>query len=330
VNPWWFARIDENRGAGSPPGNGSCGQPSSYNAQYNTQTVYQLFYYRENPDGTVVRVDLASYTGQVGDGVRDNGDHQTDMRWVSPGGTMIYDQPAPVPVDSGSAEDFELSISNDLPGILTDPGTGARYVYLDVTALDGASENGFEIWAGPPDYVNSISSDVNVRNVQIVNNPGAHRSRGATVFGLGRLPMNSNFGNAVEIPLIYVGPEYAGESIFVSLFDSDSGAQPPITFFFDTVAEEDWSMTFAQSGQDDPDGVADGVRCKPGSCNTQWVDPPYEITVPGELDNCDPQNPTQEDCTPFYGGRLVARYQGGLHDTYGWQITLSGLPYLVK
>ncbi len=328
VNPFWFMRIDENRGTNTP---GACGQPSSYSEAYNTATVYQLYYYVQNSDGTIRRVDLAKYTGQTGDGVRDSGNHLTDLQWVSPGGAMIYDQLANVPVDADSLTDFELSIASDLVGILTDPGTGNRYVYLDVTAVSGGSENGFEIWAGP-DYTGSISADVNTRNIQIVNNPASHNSKGVTIFGMGNLPMNSNYNNAVDIPLIWVGPELAGESVFISLFDSDAGAQPPIVFYFDSIAESDWSKTFGVSGQTDPDGVADGVRCKPGSCQTQWVDPAYQVTIPGDTDNCDWANPsnTPDECTPFYGGRLTARYIGGNADTYGWEIRVTGLPYLVK
>ncbi|RMG95500.1 MAG: hypothetical protein D6706_11935 [Chloroflexi bacterium] len=327
INPYWFVRIDENRGSGTP---GVCGSPKNYDPTRNTQTNFLLYYFRENPDGTVTRVNLASYTGQTGDGARDNGDHDTDMRWVTPGGKLSFDQSTPVPVDAGSQKTFELNINTDLPNILVDPATGNRYVYLDVTSISGASENGFEIWAGPDDYINTVPSDVNDRNIYVINNPGSHSSRGVTVFGLGRLPMNSNFDSPIEIPLLYVGPEMAGQSIFVRLFDTDSGAQPPITFFFDTISEDDWSLTFGIKGQTDPDGVPADSRCLPGSCNNQWVDPPYEIKVPGILDNCDYQNPTMEDCTPFYGGRLVVRYEGGFSDTYGWEITVTGLPYLIR
>lgn len=325
INPYWLVRIDENRGVGSPPGNGTCGQPSNYTPGYNTQTVYQLFYYRQNPDETITRENLARYTGQVGDGARDNGDHLTDMRWVSPGGTPIFDQPAPVPVDAGSSKTFELHITDDLPSIVTEPGTGNRYVYLDVSTKSGASENGFEIWAGPPNYTDTISSDVNVRNVQITNSPNSHSSEGVTVFALNNLPLNSNFGqynvsDPIDIPLTYIGPEHAGQTVSVSLYDSDAGSDPPIIFFFDTIAEADWSLTFAVPGQDDPDGVADGVRCLPGSCQTQWISPSYQIQVPTLTNNCF-DNPDPQVCTPFYGGRLIARYDAGVHDSYGWEVT---------
>jgi hypothetical protein len=319
VNPFWFVRIDENRGAGAAPGNGGCGSPSSYNPAYNTSTLYELFYYAQSSDGMPQKIPLARYTGQTGDGVRDTGSHQTDMRWISPGGTRLYDQPADVPVDPGSPNDFELSISQDLANIAADSMTGERYVYLDITALSGASENGFDIWAGPlyPD----VSSDVNTRNLQILNDPFAHSAQGVVVSALEYNPVNSNYNNLVDIPLTYLDPEKAGIMVYVSLFDTDSGAQPPITFYIDTIAESDWSLTFG-TGDPDPDGV--NGRCLPGSCNNQWVNPPYQIRIPDLTSDCDPANPDPQVCTPFNGGRLMAHYIGGNGDTYSWRVYFMG------
>ncbi|MCB9002903.1 MAG: hypothetical protein H6664_00915 [Ardenticatenaceae bacterium] len=338
-NPFWFVRIDENRrprsgtnsGCGAPPGN-------NYTPSYNTQTTFELFYWAQNADGTLSRIPLATYTGQVDDGTRDSGDHLTDMQWVSPGGQLSVDQPAEVPADCGSpnggdydaadcssgtpigaGNGFEVSISQDLGNILTDPATNNRFIYLDVTAISGSSENGYEIWAGPNAYVNDVPSDANRRNLYILDGQSGHRAEGVTVFGMGRLPLNSNVNFRVDIPLIYVGPESAGQTIYISLFDSDSGAQPPIHFFFDSIARADWEVTYS--------GTEDG-RCQIGTCNNLWVDPAYEVDVPGDLENCDYLVPG--DCTPFYGGRLVASYDGGSTDTYGWQIRLSGQPYLIR
>ena len=184
INLWWFVRIDENRGTGGNGGNGNCGAPGSYDESYNTRTEFTLYYFAETSDGTLQRINLARYLGQTGTEVDD---HDTDMRWVSPGAPASYDQSVFVPADPvfGTTKSFQVSINNDLPSIAIDPGTGASYLYLDVTAQAGASENGFEIWAGPPDYVNTIASEVNLRNIQIVNESGSHSSRGATVFGLG-------------------------------------------------------------------------------------------------------------------------------------------------
>jgi hypothetical protein len=340
VNPWWFVRIDENRGntADGPPGNGECGNPGIYNPLYNTDTLFELSYYSQDANGFSVEVPLVSYIGQTGDGVRDNGDHLTDMRWVSPGADVPFstvdDPGANVPAIAQTIDSFEIDLTTDVPNMLTDAKTGDRYIYLDVSALSGASENGYEIWAGPPDYVNSVPSEVNNRNLYILNNPGSHDSMGLELTAVNTLLQNSNFSSPVDIPLATIGPEMAGEVIEVALWDSDAGAQPPWVFYFDTLlftpddsnplgydpANTDWAMAFGVTGQDDPDGVAEGVRCLPGGCQSQWVDPPYQITIPGDLSNCDWANPTMKDCTPFYGGRLMVRVIGGTSDTYAWEL----------
>lgn len=387
INLWWFVRIDENRGAGTPPGNGVCETPGNYTIGYNTKTDYSLFYYARTPDGNIERIPLVSYTGQSGwndasygdyDKVRGTvfADHQTDMQWVSPGGAEIFDQPAPVPADCGSSNGgysipgtgdggnperegpggrcyitgapqdqqplysppglgrgFDIDLTQYY-NILIDPSTGVRYIYLDVRSVVGASENGFEIWAGPPDYVSTTSSNVNVRNVEIVNEPGSHHSKGATVFGLGRIPMNSNAPNnpptPVDIPLVYIGPEYAGEQVYISMFDPDTpNTKPPIWFYFDSIAYEDYNIEYG-SGTDPEGRCFDGGATYDSNCSNKWVTPDFVVKIP-DLTN-DPSCPGGDPaiCTPYYGGRLFARYQSGQNDTYSWRVVLTGLPYLVK
>ncbi len=325
INPFWLVRVDENRGAGTPPGNGTCGIPANYNTAFNTSTLFELFYYDQNSDGTISKIPLSIYTGQVGDGVRDNGNHQTDLHWVSPGGTRLYDQPVDVPVDPGSPRDFELSIANDLPGIIIDPYTNQRTIYLDITSLQGAAGNGFDLWAGPlyPD----ISSDANVRNVQLIDDPQAHDAHGVFIEPLGIRPTHSAYQYPYEMPLLYIDARLAGESVFISLFDTDAGTQPPITFYFDTIPEEDWSVAFG-AGDPDPDGISG--RCLPGSCNNQWVNPSYGIKIPTLTDQCDPANPDPPICTPFNGGYLMVRYNGGPGDTHVWQIPFIFPPITIE
>jgi len=335
INPFWTVRIDENRGNNTF----NCSNFNGYSPSTNTETLYSLFYYRQNADGTVEPIQLASYTGQVGDNNRDNGDHDTDLRWVSPGAKQSFDQPTFVPADAGSETTFELNIETDLPDILTDTSNGNRYVYLNVRSISGGSENGFEVWAGPDDYVDNVPSKVNERNLYILNNPGSHYSKGATVFGLGNLPMNSNISNRVDIPLMYVGPEMAGNTIYVDIFDPDAGAKPPVVFFFDSIAftqdnswdAVDWDRTdWADSyGGDNSSefGCFRGGNSYGSACNDRWVN--YQIKVPGG-DDCFIHPTRGEECIPFYGGRFSANYDGGTGDTYGWQIRLSGDPYLVE
>ncbi|MCL4262462.1 MAG: hypothetical protein KJ069_04575 [Anaerolineae bacterium] len=329
INPYWFIRMDENRGTGT---SGQCGEPGSYTASRNTQTLYELYYWQQQPGGAVTKTNLASYTGQVGDGSRDNGNHMTDMQWVTPGAEQSSDYPGPgVPANAGgTVGSFEIDLSGHVPGIVVEAGSGIRYLNLDVTTISGASENGFELWAGPPSYIGSVPGQVNERNRYVLNNPASHSSRGVAIFASGILPLNSNFPFAIDIPLVYVGPEMAGQDINVSLFDSDQGdTQPPIYFFFDSIAREDWELRFGQPGQPDPDGQT--RNCIPGNCNNLWVTPSYKITIPGgSPENCNPGDPNDPDCVPFYGGRLTARVTAGYQDTYVWRITVNGLPYLER
>lgn len=360
-NPFWFIRTDEIRQRSG----GSCGAPSGnvYANGHPTQTAFNLYYYQVNQlTGQIQPQALGSYVGKA-----DNSDN-TDLRWVSPGGAQSYDQPNPLPAASGS---FEVNLSS-LSDIVVDQSTGARYLYLDVTAFSGASENGFEIWAGPREYASSPKgsgdlgcipaggytvagspSKANQRNLFVANcGVNSHSSKGITVYGMGNLPMNSNANFALDIPLIYVGPEYAGSQILVSMFDPDSGARPPVVFHFDTLAFKlqspppaspanpvnasltDWYLAFGVNNTltADPDLAPGETRnCLPGGCQNVWITPAYRIQVPTyDPVRCVNQATTPQWCTPFYGGRLIAYYPAGQDDTYGWQIRLPGLPYLIK
>src|SRR5690606_18353033 len=143
LNPFWFVKVDEIRS-----GNGSsCGNPSgnNYNNGHRTQTAYDLYYYHVNEvSGLIEPVNIATYIG------REDNLHDTDLRWVSPGGDLSYDQTVDVPtLIPGTSFEVNLDTISD---ILRDQTTQNRYLYLDVTTLTGASENGYELWAGPPHY----------------------------------------------------------------------------------------------------------------------------------------------------------------------------------
>ena len=378
INYWWFIRMDVNYHHGAAPGDGQCGN-GGYSLDHNSQTLYQLYYYRQSDDGTIERVDLAAYTGQTGlEWETDpSKSHDTNLRWVSPALPGVdqksWDQTVDVPVDPGSPKGFTLNVSDDpnttdVPDILVEESTGIRYLYLGLTAVTGSTQNGYELWAGPPEYRFTVPSNINARNVYLIGHPGSHTSKGATVYAMGRLPMKSAATNPVNVPLLYVGPEYAGQTVYVSQYDSDTGASPPTVFYFDTLAfqhdtscnpsvsndttvhpdgycdgvdwsQTDWAMSFGNYQNNvDPDGHSN--RCRPGTCTTRWVEPPYEIEVPGDLEDCNKHalppdgnlnaDPDSKPCIPFYGGRLIARYRTGKNDVYGWEISLSGVPYLIK
>jgi hypothetical protein len=329
-NPFWFVRVDENRGTGTP---GQCGRPPTYTAAYNTQTQFELFHYAEAGNGDSERVDLASYTGQTGDGLRDDGDHRTDLLWVSPGGQMGRDQAVSVPADCGSltggdydplycpggspagpGRGFEIDLREHLTGTVVDED-GYRYLHLDVTSLSGASENGYEIWAGPPVYTETLSSDVNFRNLQMVDNhPETYASQGVKVYGLDRVPQNGVYSGTVDMPLAYIGPEYIGQVVTVTLFDPDQGTRPPILFHFDMLDTVHFSAEFGDNV--DPLGRCfDEGDSYTDECDDRWVSPAYTFTVP-----------TFEEGVVFYGDRLMARYHSGEGDNVAWRVELPDIP----
>lgn len=356
LNPLWFVRVDEIR-AGN--GTTTCQAPSGsvYNNGHPTQTAFDLYYYGQTITGTTQMNPLANYMGQM-----DN-THDTDMRWVSPGGAQSYDQPTFVPANNGS---FEVDLTA-IPDILVDPTTGVRSLYLDVTTLAGASENGFEIWAGPAFYTGpkdtitptgcgipgqwppaGTPSQVNKRNLFIANcGRMSHSPQGITIYALDYAPVNSNTTNPVDYPITYLGPEYAGQSIYVTLFDSDSGARAPLVFYFDTLAFNllnpipappanpvnpgmtDFYRAFSVNNTvtNDPDLIPPQTRnCRIGACGNLWVTPSYRIDIPTLSPDCVDVQTTPLLCTPFYGGTLMARYIGGNHDTYTWHVDLPDVP----
>ncbi|MFO7682077.1 MAG: CARDB domain-containing protein [Chloroflexota bacterium] len=304
--------------------------------------MFQLFYERQNSDGTIDQVQLARYTGQVGDGLRDSGDHETDLRWVTPGGAQSPDQPTFVPVDPGTPINpatgqpytFELVLDRDLPNIVVDPITGDRIVHLYVTSLlPGYSKNTYALWAGPDDDAAAVPGDVNTRNLHVLNNPGSHNAHGVTILANRALPVQTLSNQGLDVPLAYMGPEYAGLTVFLSVFDLDTGSLPPINFYLDTLAytpdnsangfdetKTDWAVAHGYTG--DPAG---GCFANPYNerCNDTWVT--YAITLPSDIE-CD--GSLTNDCTPFYGGRFMARIQGGSedeleYDAFTWSMWTS-------
>ena len=388
-NPVWFVAGDENRGTGTV---GACGQPSSYDPNRNTRTLFRLFYYRQRDDGTLEEVDLAYYIGES-DGTDPTEAAATDMHWVSPGAPASERMPAfdgsqrncvfaelaalpgstfsvpptdlcidtgePVttvencesyraahygPPESGGYTqatectgdgNFIVDLATEAPDIYEDPNTGLAQLFLQVRALSGASENGFDLWAGPArsEAGSGVEapSDVNARQVYLLGARSLdldfHNSQGVGVFGLGHLPMNAIADYEVDIPLTYLGPEFAGQQMTIEVYDQDAGALDPILFYFDTIPISDWSACYDDNG--DGYGTCQSVygvsRRGPADIpnSSRWQNPPYIFTVPSESAT-DPQ-----DRAPFYGGRLIARYRPGTNDTYGWRMTLESRPFLV-
>lgn len=247
--------------------------------------------------------------------------------------------------------DFIVNLKTEMknPFVSAD---GTYVLYLDIRPLTGASENGFEIWAGPPRDVYEVPAEVNARNMFIMNMLYAkgdnvtidhpHNSEGITIFGLGHLPMNSTGEARNEIPLTYLGPETAGQVVTVQLFDADVGTKGPIYFYLEDVPLTDWAACYDDDGAKGspkavpcslaPSPYGDGttVDLSPrlgwahlegdkehATTNNQWIT--YQFTLPSEYSGIN-----------FYGSRLWVHYNTGMNDTFSWRLTTTGSPILTQ
>jgi hypothetical protein len=426
-NPFWFIRVDENRGVGTV---GACGTPSSYEPARNTDTLYRLFYYVQHPDSTMEQVDIAYYIGRSGiEGVLDHRAgapssmdeaELTDMHWVAPiaagnegelmpaftgqqvveaypgysygsstypgdpdGEPAIYVQPCEtfraahytpeLPDDpdliydgqlyttaescSPGNNDFIVNLNTETPDIYEVPGSGERSIYLEVRALNGSTENGFEVWAGPSRDVYEVPSDANARNMYILNAlaarranpllPHPHHSHGISLFAIGHLPMNSNGTAEVDVPLIYMDPSAGGQEVTVELFDAQNGpgdnaTTAPIYFYVDSKPVLDWSACYDDVNNPDGSPVSgnpDGIPCSEAGydggtvdlssfyLDRAWID--YTADNPQGMNDTWVRYTFSIPTSNFYGGRLMAHYGGGHNDTYGWRIFVEGRPILV-
>ena len=304
INPFWFVRVDENR---APV---TCTEPAGgYDSTLNTRTFYELSYLAQSPTGSVQKIPIVSYSGRI-----DNS-HDTDLRWVTPGADNYDDTGNPIVIPTTydftpTQDGFEITFDTDTPDIavIDDCIDGGNCIYLDleVTTTGGSSVNGFDFWAGPATDVDDYPSNVNERNVFILNaiyngTTPTHNSAGIILLADQVLPQSSHFAQVVERPLTYLSALYAGHPISVTLFDIDSGSQAPITFTLDTIHPADWSVTFGISGTIDPDGVPANSRCFP-NCNNQFITPTYVMTIPNDVN--------------FVGGTLLMSYKAGIHDNH--------------
>jgi Flp pilus assembly protein TadG len=132
------------------------------------------------PDGRLIAE--ATYTDDAG----------TDLKWTTP-------------------EGFKFNID--------DYGGAGRYK-LQVKALDGSSENGFEFRAGRP-HDGLTSRDEGAQWAQQYNNNGS--GNGTTFSAEGKVPMNFRTPGSVTFDLGYVPGEARGGEVFVDKFDTDIG-----------------------------------------------------------------------------------------------------------
>jgi hypothetical protein len=223
---------------------------------------------------------------------------------------------------------------------------------LDVSASAGSSKNSWDLWAGPPQsfYTNqgltALEEDVNLRNLQIANNPSKYSNKGVLISALGRMPVNHFIdGEPITMKMVRLGSTQDEQVIYTTIFDFDdvdAGAnslQPPpdLRFTLDTVATEPpdfvpgeaiFHFNICSKVVSDPSLIPNG------SC-IDSDNQPLETTCDDSL-NCDNQWMTPQlsivfqEGLVFPGGVLQVTYDPH-GDAHVWEVAGSqGIPFLTK
>lgn len=114
------------------------------------------------------------------------GDNWSDMQWITPDGWA-----------------FNLAVY------------GYGKYRLNVETTDGSSENGFNLRAGAPDFLNEEDW---------------FPDNGTEIMALGSLPINFNQNGTVDVDLGYIPPEAAGFNVYINKFDTDVGAKSVVYY----------------------------------------------------------------------------------------------------
>jgi hypothetical protein len=288
ANPHWFLRLDENRcfshlDSGRPSG--------GYTPAYNTETEYRLYYHKQLPDQSILRQDIGTYLGSANDS-------STDMRWVLAWTVDVSCDDDDCTASGGCPDDF-CSVPDIVEG-----DDGSRSLYLEVDGISGWSENGWDLWAGPP-TTDTVPVDINDRNLYLLENEWSHDSGGIVTFGSGYLPLNVNVDAATEpisVTFAFVPPAALGVGINVFHFDNDAGSLgQTIDYYLEGV--EDWHYQGTLS------------------LNGTWsAAQNYVYQPPGSRDHDSAPIPDE-----FYGGYLNARYRASFLDSSTWRLEYEGV-----
>ncbi len=213
-------------------------QPSS---KYTT-TKYQLYAPSDTPNDYDDDILIAEATFEPGD-------NWSDMKWVT------------------------------LDGWTVDLATyGIGNYRINIKSLNGSSENGFNLRAGPP---REEGEEFNPYN-------------STEITASGRLPINFNMSGSVDIDLGYIPPDAAGYTVFINKFDTDVGAKSII--YYDSYGNS-WPGQLSGDGTfklDEiviPDGYSGGhlyAQYQAGSQDTsswemyfdgKWEDGPSDLKL---------------------------------------------------
>ncbi len=256
---------------------GNCGNAPTGAHSYDASTTFSLYTLQES-NGRQVKVDIGvpyEVTYLV---------HDTDLQWVNP-----WHQ---IDIFSLAKDEF-----------------GNRYIYLEVKTTNGISKNVWDLRAGPP-LSNTVSSDVNLRNVQFYDNPALAETGGVKVFAIGYMPLKSWVSSGqIDINLANVESRLAGGEIYASMFDVDRNATGSVKFYYDLLGETTGAQQFSPT------------CLSGGGCNNDWVKPFFDIPIP----SIDTSTGLGD---PFFGGALSAQYTPG-GDEHVWNVNITdGTPFL--
>ena len=179
----------------------------------------------------------------------------------------------------------------DDPGSGFDPTSNKPTSYsLIVKAISGASENGFQLRAGPPHDGLRTESEFPTWKKDY-NRDGA--GNGTSFGAVGKTAFNFTKSGQVKIALGNV-PENATE-LFIDKFDTDVGATS-VTYSYETA-----------------DGQSHGNYPGVLSKNGEWNNPPDRIEIPSEYASQAGKS----------GATWFATYNAAAYDTSTWKISYS-------
>jgi hypothetical protein len=287
-NPLWFHRVDEVFDTNCQPLNSQLG---------NTVTRFHLFYV--DADGTVQ--DLAIYT--------DDNSYMaaTDLKWVSPcAGCDV----------NAEMGNFTVDDLNPIPAV-----DGFRVIYLDVTTTGGSSRNVWDVWARPPfEGGLALPSDVNVRNLWLVDQPFNYFTQGIEVYAMGRMPLQHYITGEFTLRVTPLPIDLGFGTVYASVYDFDVPdpwveGETVVNFQIDTVLSAPGEGDFIITASD-PDPAQHEATCKNSlNCNARWLLPQYRYDIVSDA---------------YAGGTLLATYEPQA-DGMTWSFSLTaGRPFLTR
>lgn len=208
------------------------------------------------PNVTKTRYEVVAPNGTLLAEAEYGADPTTDEKWVTPPGFNI-------PVTPGSSGPFKIRVK----------------------ALEGASENGFKLRAGPSQGLGLTDLEW---NAQFGDKRGTNPDNVvAPITASEKLQMNFTRNGTVNFKLGYVNPTGPGQQVSFTKFDVDVGSRS-IVYTCDTLPNQEFL----------------GVLPSPG--DGRWSTDTF--TLPDD----------------YKGGMWSARYVAGAGDTSSWEIASNG------